>query len=55
MTTANDTPQTTQKTKTAQINLEWRLAETTDCNQVVQLVNSAYRGNSGRMGWTTES
>ena len=34
--------------------LEWRLAVESDANQVVSLVNSAYRGDSGRQGWTTE-
>ncbi|KAI8802789.1 GCN5-like N-acetyltransferase [Cladochytrium replicatum] len=33
----------------------FRLAEPSDAESVVQLVNSAYRGESGRVGWTTES
>ncbi|KAI8806519.1 acetyltransferase [Cladochytrium replicatum] len=33
----------------------FRLAEPSDAKAVVHLVNSAYRGESGRVGWTTES
>ncbi|KAI9352516.1 N-acetyltransferase GCN5 [Zopfochytrium polystomum] len=33
----------------------FRLARDSDAAAVVELVNSAYRGDSGRAGWTTES
>jgi ribosomal protein S18 acetylase RimI-like enzyme len=36
-------------------NLTFRLAKTTDVPQIVTLVNSAYRGESSRAGWTTEA
>jgi ribosomal protein S18 acetylase RimI-like enzyme len=36
-------------------NLTFRLAKTTDAPQIVALVNSAYRGESSRAGWTTEA
>jgi GNAT superfamily N-acetyltransferase len=32
-----------------------RLAQTSDVRALVALVNSAYRGDSSRMGWTTEA
>jgi ribosomal protein S18 acetylase RimI-like enzyme len=31
------------------------VANTADCEALAQLVNSAYRGESGRQGWTTEA
>lgn len=36
-------------------NLTFRLAKTADAPQIVSLVNSAYRGESSRAGWTTEA
>jgi GNAT superfamily N-acetyltransferase len=36
-------------------NLTFRLAKTADASQIVALVNSAYRGESSRAGWTTEA
>lgn len=35
--------------------LSFRLAETADVEQIVALINSAYRGESSRQGWTTEA
>ncbi len=35
--------------------LRYRLAETDDVDAVVALVNSAYRGDVSRQGWTTEA
>lgn len=35
--------------------LSFRLAETVDVEQIVALINSAYRGESSRQGWTTEA
>ncbi len=35
--------------------LRYRLAETDDVEAVVDLVNSAYRGDVSRQGWTTEA
>ena len=37
------------------IRLEFRLAQNQDVEAVVGLVNSAYRGESSRRGWTTEA
>jgi ribosomal protein S18 acetylase RimI-like enzyme len=36
-------------------NLTIRTASTADAAAIVRLVQSAYRGDSGRLGWTTES
>ena len=36
-------------------NLSFRLAQSQDIPRVVSLVNSAYRGESGQQGWTTEA
>lgn len=36
-------------------NLIFRFAQTADASQIVALVNSAYRGESSRAGWTTEA
>lgn len=36
-------------------SLPIRTAESRDVNAVVALVNSAYRGDSSRLGWTTEA
>ena len=33
----------------------WRRAEDSDAAKLVALINSAYRGDSGRQGWTTEA
>jgi ribosomal protein S18 acetylase RimI-like enzyme len=38
-----------------QSNLEYEIAKEIDAQQVADLVNSAYRGDSGRQGWTTEA
>lgn len=35
--------------------LEFRLAELADVEAIVQLVESAYRGDASRAGWTTEA
>ncbi|OIQ69067.1 putative acetyltransferase [mine drainage metagenome] len=35
--------------------LTFRLATTEDIDPIVELVNSAYRGDSSRAGWTTEA
>jgi GNAT superfamily N-acetyltransferase len=35
--------------------LQWRLAESKDAEQISALVNSAYRGETGLRGWTSES
>ncbi|HEY9513520.1 MAG TPA: GNAT family N-acetyltransferase, partial [Rhodanobacter sp.] len=40
---------------TAAFALKFRPAGATDVAAVVALVESAYRGDSGRRGWTTES
>lgn len=32
-----------------------RIAVAKDCEKLVELINGAYRGESGRRGWTTES
>lgn len=37
------------------LNLLFRLANTADAPKIVGLVNSAYRGESSRAGWTTEA
>jgi ribosomal protein S18 acetylase RimI-like enzyme len=36
-------------------SLIFRVAKTADAPQIVALVNSAYRGESSRAGWTTEA
>ena len=36
-------------------HLSFRTAESSDIPTIVQLVNSAYRGESGKAGWTTEA
>jgi len=36
-------------------DLSFRAAEPEDIPQIVALVNSAYRGESGKQGWTTEA
>lgn len=38
-----------------QPRLQYRLATVADTERIVQLVNRAYRGESARVGWTTES
>lgn len=35
--------------------LQFRKAQYTDAEKISQLVNSAYRGDSSRVGWTTEA
>lgn len=35
--------------------LDWRKADCADIAAIVALVNSAYRGDSSRQGWTTEA
>lgn len=35
--------------------LQWRRATVQDAARIATLVNSAYRGDSGREGWTTEA
>ena len=45
-----DQPQTTSSP-----DISFRLAQLTDVNAIVALVNSAYRGESSRKGWTTEA
>jgi len=40
---------------TANISLSFRIASLTDGSAIVSLVNSAYRGESSRAGWTTEA
>lgn len=35
--------------------MAFRLAELPDINEIVDLVNSCYRGDSSRAGWTTEA
>ena len=37
------------------VNVSFRPAELTDLPAIVHLVNSAYRGESGKTGWTTEA
>jgi ribosomal protein S18 acetylase RimI-like enzyme len=37
------------------VRLTFRAATAADVNAIVVLVESAYRGDSGRQGWTTES
>lgn len=37
------------------MKLKFRAADPGDCEALVELVNSAYRGESSRQGWTTES
>jgi GNAT superfamily N-acetyltransferase len=36
-------------------NIEYRLALPEDAEKIVELVNSAYRGETSRQGWTTEA
>ena len=36
-------------------HLSFRTAESSDTPTIVELVNSAYRGDSGKQGWTTEA
>ena len=36
-------------------HLNFRLANTLDIEHIANLVNSAYRGDSSRVGWTTEA
>lgn len=38
-----------------QAPLTFRRADTADADRIVDLVNSAYRGESSRQGWTTEA
>jgi ribosomal protein S18 acetylase RimI-like enzyme len=40
---------------TALPTLQWRLAENKDAEQISAIVNSAYRGETGLHGWTTEA
>jgi GNAT superfamily N-acetyltransferase len=40
---------------TSQHSVAFRWAERADVDAIVALVESAYRGDSGRQGWTTES
>ena len=35
--------------------VHYRAATSSDVQRVVELVNSAYRGDSSRAGWTTEA
>jgi GNAT superfamily N-acetyltransferase len=37
------------------MNLRFRIAESSDVSEVVALVESAYRGEPSRAGWTTEA
>jgi len=37
------------------VNLTYRKATTADTERIVALVNSAYRGESSKQGWTTEA
>jgi GNAT superfamily N-acetyltransferase len=37
------------------MDLRFRTATSADCEALVELVNSAYRGESSQTGWTTES
>jgi ribosomal protein S18 acetylase RimI-like enzyme len=37
------------------LNVTFRFAEPPDTNTIVSLVESAYRGESSRIGWTTEA
>ena len=37
------------------MNLRFRIATHDDCEDLVELVNSAYRGEASERGWTTES
>lgn len=41
--------------KHKEVNLIFRQAEPKDINAIIQLVESAYRGDSSRQGWTTEA
>lgn len=36
-------------------DLSYRIATPQDASKIVELVNSAYRGDSSRQGWTTEA
>jgi ribosomal protein S18 acetylase RimI-like enzyme len=45
----------TTNTSTLHTPLEFRLARKNDADSIVKLVNSAYRGDSSRAGWTTEA
>lgn len=40
---------------TGDADLAFRIAEPADVDAIVALVNSAYRGDSSRAGWTTEA
>lgn len=48
-------PQKSHSVQTSIGSLSWRLATPSDAAAVVALVNGAYRGESGRRGWTTEA
>jgi ribosomal protein S18 acetylase RimI-like enzyme len=37
------------------VELSWRLAQPSDVADIVSLVESAYRGEASRAGWTTEA
>jgi len=37
------------------LNLVFRKAATTDAQNIAALINSAYRGETSRLGWTTEA
>lgn len=36
-------------------DMQWRVARPADFPAIIRLVNEAYRGETGRKGWTTES
>lgn len=45
----------TTATSTSNTPLQFRLAQKNDAEAITALVNSAYRGDSSRAGWTTEA
>ncbi|MFG3052507.1 GNAT family N-acetyltransferase [Kitasatospora sp. NPDC048239] len=48
-------PETPYETRTTTEDLDFRTATTADVPALVELVESAYRGDSSRAGWTTEA
>jgi GNAT superfamily N-acetyltransferase len=44
-----------QRSPSSEIDLAFRRATAADVDAIVALVNSAYRGESSRAGWTTEA
>jgi ribosomal protein S18 acetylase RimI-like enzyme len=50
-----DIPMAKTQTPLKQVQPVFRFAELADTGSIVTLINSAYRGDSSRAGWTTEA